>query len=290
MNIAINAITLAHIDRNAPVGIFDSGLGGLSVLRAVRTQLPAESFIYAADSRYAPYGQRDSNFIIDRTLTICEWLATQGAKVLVIACNTATVGSIALARTKLLIPIIGVEPGIKPAVLQSRSHVVGVLATQVTLMSALFQALCTRHDADCRFLCQPGYGLVEAIERCDIGSPQLRALLRRYLEPMLEAGADTLVLGCTHYTFLNTAIRKVVGKRMSLIDTSAAIARQLARVLRQYSLATSSIVPAALPRLCTTSNDGKQLRQMALTLLQIDVPIERVQIPSKHNTLISLSV
>ncbi|SEI37781.1 glutamate racemase [Paraburkholderia diazotrophica] len=271
---------IPSLDPRAPVGIFDSGLGGLSVLRAVRAQLPSEAIIYVADSLYAPYGERDDDFIADRTLAIGEWLVAQGAKALVVACNTATAQSIALVREKLPIQLIGVEPGVKPAALQSRSRVAGVLATQVTLRSARFQALLERHAADCRFLCQPGHGLVQAVERCDIGSAELRALLESYIQPMLDAGADTLVLGCTHYPFLDAAIRDIAGDRLALIDTSIAIARQLERVLDQQGLRPPER-DAAQPRFCSTS-DGAHLRQLAATLLQIDAPVERVHIPSRR--------
>jgi glutamate racemase len=264
---------------HAPVGIFDSGLGGLSVLRAVRAQLPDESIIYVADSLYAPYGDRDDDFIAERTLAIGQWLVSQGAKVLVVACNTATAQSIAMVRERLPIPLIGVEPGIKPAASQSKTRVAGVLATQVTLRSARFQSLLERYAADCRFLCQPGHGLVQAIERCDVGSAELRALLQGYLQPMLDAGADTLVLGCTHYPFLDAAIRDIVGERMTLIDTSIAIARQVERVLDQNTLRAAAGVTADLPRFCSTS-DGTHLQQLAATLLQVDAPVERVVIPS----------
>jgi glutamate racemase len=267
---------------SSPVGIFDSGLGGLSVLRAVHAQLPVESIIYVADSLYAPYGERDDDFIADRTLAIGEWLVAQGAKALVVACNTATAQSIALVRERLSIPLIGVEPGVKPAALQSKARVAGVLATQVTLRSARFQDLLTRYAGDCRFLCQPGHGLVQAIERCDIGSPELRALLESYLQPMLDAGADTLVLGCTHYPFLDAAIRDIVGDRLTLIDTSVAIARQLERVLDQHGLrAAGGPDTAALPRFCSTS-DGTHLQQLAATLLQLDASVQRVHIPSRR--------
>lgn len=271
-----------NVTAASPVGIFDSGLGGLSVLRAVRAHLPAESIIYAADSLYAPYGERDDDFIADRTLAIGEWLVAQGAKVLVVACNTATAQSIALVRERLPIPLIGVEPGVKPAALQSKARVAGVLATQVTLRSARFQDLLVRYAGDCRFLCQPGHGLVQAIERCDIGSTELRTLLAGYLQPMLDAGADTLVLGCTHYPFLDAAIRDIVGDRLTLIDTSVAIARQLERVLDLNGLRAAGGADAtALPRFCSTS-DGAHLRQLAATLLQIDAPVERVHIPSRR--------
>ena len=273
-------LTAAHM----PVGIFDSGLGGLSVLRAVRTLLPNEAIVYAADSLYAPYGERDDDFIADRTLAVCQWLVSQGAKVLVVACNTATSQAISMVREKLPVPLIGVEPGVKPAALQSKTRVAGVLATQVTLRSARFQALLERYAADCRFLCQPGHGLVQAIERCDVGSAELRALLDGYLQPMLDAGADTLVLGCTHYPFLDTLIRDIVGDRLELIDTSVAIARQLERILDQQGLRAAPPAPGEtipLPRLHSTS-DGAHLRQMTSSLLNLDVPVEQVLIPSRR--------
>jgi glutamate racemase len=272
---------LTSLDPRAPVGIFDSGLGGLSVLRAVRSQLPDEALIYVADSLYAPYGERDDDFIADRTLAIGEWLVGQGAKALVVACNTATAQSIALVREKLPIQLIGVEPGVKPAALQSKSRVAGVLATRVTLRSARFQGLLERYASDCRFLCQPGHGLVEAVERCDIGSPELRALIESYLQPMLDAGADTLVLGCTHYPFLDAAIRDIAGDRLTLIDTSVAIARQLERVLNQQGLRSPARDAVPQPRFCSTS-DGAHLKQLAATLLDIDAPVERVHIPSRR--------
>ncbi|SOE67545.1 glutamate racemase [Burkholderia sp. D7] len=278
---------------NAPIGIFDSGLGGLSVLRAVRAALPDERLIYAADSLYAPYGERDDDFIADRTLAICEWLVSQGAKALVVACNTATSQSIAQTRERLAVPVIGVEPGIKPAAITSQTRVVGVLATAVTLRSARFQALAERHTADCRFILQPGHGLVQAVERCDTDSPELVALLRSYVQPMLDANADMLVLGCTHYPFLDQAIRSIAGDRLTLVDTSVAIARQLERQLDSFGLRA---VPAQaqdqvqdqtqaqaieLPRLYSTS-DGQALRQLAASLLGLDVAVEHVVIPSRR--------
>jgi glutamate racemase len=272
--------SVSNAGSHAPVGIFDSGLGGLSVLRAVRAQLPDEAILYAADSLYAPYGERDDDFIADRTLAIGEWLVKQGAKALVVACNTATAQSIALVREKLPIPLVGVEPGVKPAALQSKTRVAGVLATQVTLRSARFQALLERYASDCRFLCQPGHGLVQAVERCDVGSDELRALLRGYLQPMLDAGADTLVLGCTHYPFLDAAIRDIVGDRLMLIDTSVAIARQLERVLEQHGLRAPPQGAGSVPPRFYSTGDGTHQQQLAATLLHIDTTVEQVSIPS----------
>ncbi|MEK7892338.1 glutamate racemase [Burkholderia contaminans] len=265
----------------APIGIFDSGLGGLSVLRAVRAQLPDESFIYVADSHHAPYGPRDEAFITERTLAIGQWLAREGAKALVIACNTATARAIATVRELLSIPLVGVEPGIKPAAALSASGVAGVLATQSTLNSPRFQALLDRYGAGRRFICQPGHGLVEAIERGDTNSPALRALLDSYLQPMLDDGADTLVLGCTHYPFFAETIRDLVGDRMTLVDTSDAIARQLVRVLDERNLRAPAGTRAAPPRFCSTS-DGRQLQVLASTLLGLAAPVESVTISSPN--------
>lgn len=273
--------TAAATHAAAPIGIFDSGLGGLSVLRAVRAHLPGESFIYVADARYVPYGERDDAFITERTIAIGEWLVGQRAKALVIACNTATAQSIAAARERLAIPVVGVEPGIKPAVQQSASGVAGVLATQSTLRSARFQALLERHGAGCRFICQPGHGLVQAIERGDTGSPALRALLADYLHRMLDEGADTVVLGCTHYPFLIATIRDIVGDRLSIVDTSDAIARQLVRVLDQHDLRAPDDTRAAPPRFCSTG-EGRQLQALASTLLALDAPVESVIVPSPN--------
>ncbi|TAM48885.1 MAG: glutamate racemase [Paraburkholderia sp.] len=268
---------LASPGNQAPIGIFDSGLGGLSVLRAVRAQLPHEALLYVADSQHAPYGLRDNEFITARTLAIGKWLVSRGAKALVVACNTATAESIALARAQLSIPIIGVEPGIKPAASQSASRIAGVLATQVTLRSERFRALIERYAADCRFICQPGHGLVEAVERCETDTPAVRALLASYIEPMLTAGADTLVLGCTHYPFLDAAIREIAGSRLTLIDTSVAIARQLERVLDANGLRAPAGELAPPPRLYSTG-DGAHLHRLASTLLGLTTPVERVTI------------
>ncbi|WP_250501918.1 glutamate racemase [Caballeronia sp. AZ7_KS35] len=274
----------AASDASAPVGIFDSGLGGLSVLRAVRAILPHERLIYVADSLHAPYGERDDDFIVDRTMAIGEWLVGQGAKALVVACNTATAQSIALVRERLPIPLVGVEPGVKPAAAVSKSRVVGVLATAVTLRSARFQSLLDRYAGDCRFICQAGHGLVQAVERCDTSSPALMALLERYIAPMLDAGADTLVLGCTHYPFLDRAIRDIAGERLQIVDTSVAIARQLDRLLDAHALKNLGAPSDDMPRFCSTA-DGESQRQLAAALLQLDAKVEHVDIPSRRTRL-----
>ncbi|MHA6845669.1 glutamate racemase [Ralstonia syzygii] len=259
----------------APVGVFDSGLGGLSVLRAIRAELPAESLLYLADSRHAPYGEKSPQFIAERTLRVCGWLVGQGCKALVIACNTATAQAVHLLREQLAVPVIGVEPGLKPAVATSQSRVVGVLATESTLRSDKFARLLGNVSGDCRVLCQPGYGLVPLIERGDTHSPAVRELLQAYLQPMLEAGADTLVLGCTHYPFLQDAIREIAGDRLTLIDTGHAVARHLGRTLAATQLQATSA--AASPRFLSTA-DVLPLQAMVAALLGEAPMAQRVDI------------
>ncbi|KWR92134.1 glutamate racemase [Cupriavidus sp. IDO] len=260
----------------APIGVFDSGLGGLSVLREIRALLPHESLLYLADSKYAPYGEKPEKFVEARTLQACEWLIGQGCKALVIACNTATGHAVELLRNRLPLPIIGVEPGLKPAAAASRSKVVGVLATANTLKSAKFARLLASLDGESRFICEAGLGLVSLIEQGDTNGPAVRERLDAYLTPMLEAGADTLVLGCTHYPFLSDTIRAMVGDQLALVDTGSAIARQLARKLMEHALSAG---PDAIPqdRFVSTKN-AEHLRAMAAALLQVDARSETVVI------------
>jgi len=260
----------------SPIGIFDSGLGGLSVLREVRALLPHESLLYFADSRYAPYGEKPERFVEARTLQVCEWLVTQGCKALVIACNTATMHAVQTLRERLGVPIIGVEPGLKPAAAASRSKVVGVLATANTLKSAKFNRLLTSLGNESRFLCEAGIGLVPLIEQGDVSSETVRQKLNTFLTPMLEAGADTLVLGCTHYPFLSETIEDLVGNRLALIDTGVAIARQLARKLAEFGLASSPDAQPAMRYLST--KDAAHLREMAAALLHVEANAETIAI------------
>jgi len=211
----------------APVGVFDSGVGGLSVLHHIREALPHEDLLYVADSSHAPYGIKTQAQIQERSLLLAEFLLSQGAKALVIACNTATAAAAALLRERFDIPIVGMEPAVKPAVAATRSGVVGVLATSGTLQSARFAALLESYGQGVRVVTQAAHGLVECVERGEVDSPETRELLWKYLEPLLQEGADTVVLGCTHYPFLRPVIESLVGGRVAIIDTGAAVARQL---------------------------------------------------------------
>ncbi len=220
----------------SPIGVFDSGLGGLSVLRAIRASLPAEDLVYVADSGNAPYGDRDARFIADRAVAVTQFLVARGVKAVVVACNTATVIAVHRLRECFALPIVALEPAIKPAVACTRSGVVGVLATPRTLASPSVARLCERHGHGVKIILQPCPGLVEQVERGELASEATLALLRRYLDPLMAAGADTLVLGCTHYPFLEPAIRAIVGPGPAILESSAAVARELRRRLVGLSL------------------------------------------------------
>ena len=244
--------TIDVIDENAPVGVFDSGVGGLSVVRAIRQTLPDESLLYCADARYNPYGDRSEAFVIDRTIAIGQWLVSQGAKAVVVACNTATTIAVRALRDALDVPVIGVEPGVKPAAASSRSGVAGVLATAGTLRSSSFQRLVREYAGGTRLICTAGHGLVEAIESRDLDSPALRARLLDYLLPMLDAGADTLALGCTHYPFLSPLIETLTQGKLRIIDNGTPVALQLGRRLDTHGLRART--PSTALSLCCTGD------------------------------------
>ena len=251
------------------IGVFDSGVGGLSILDEALQQLPHHNYIYFADSANAPYGDKPPQWIAERSLQICRYLMEQDCSAIVVACNTATAEAIATIRSTLDIPIIGVEPGIKPAAMQSQNGIVGVLATEATLNSDKFNALLATLPEHCQFIKQAGAGLVPLIEAGLIETPEMQALLRSHLKPILDQGADTLVLGCTHYPFLKKMIRAVVGDSMTLIDTSDAVVRQLLRQIHQQGLIVSSKHSPTLSLLSTANADI--LEAMAERLLHRDL-------------------
>lgn len=211
------------------IGVFDSGVGGLSVLRHIRQALPNERLIYVADSGHVPYGDKPPEYIEQRSLAIARFLIEQGADAIVIACNTATATAVAALRSQFSIPIIGMEPAVKPAVAATRSGVVGVLATTGTLESARFAALLERYAGKVEIVTQGCPGLVEQVERGDLAGLESRMLVERYTAPLLARGADTLILGCTHYPFLAPLISEVAGSDVVLVDTGEAVALQLKR-------------------------------------------------------------
>ena len=211
------------------IGVFDSGVGGLSVLQHIRHTLPHERLIYVADSGHVPYGDKSPAFIETRSLAITRFLISQGAEAIVIACNTATAAAAHSLRVKFnKMPILAMEPAVKPAIAATQSRVVGVLATVGTLESAKFAALLERYRGwKVKILTQGCPGLVDQVEKGELDTERTRELIVRYTRPLIEKGADTLVLGCTHYPFLAPLIHDVVGENIALIDTGAAVARHL---------------------------------------------------------------
>jgi glutamate racemase len=228
-----------------PVGVFDSGVGGLSVLREIRRELPYENLIYVADSAHAPYGDKTSQFIEARSTAISDFLLKQNAKTIVVACNTATGAAIASLRAHFpALPIVAMEPAVKPAVNHTRTGIIGVLATQRTLASHNFGKLFQRFGAEVKILSQACPGLVEQVETGDLTGPKTRQLLEHYLLPLLQQGADTIVLGCTHYPFLAAQIQAIAGPSVAVIDSSPAIARQLKRRLSEVGLLANGSLPS----------------------------------------------
>jgi len=221
---------------DAAIGVFDSGVGGLSVLRAVRARLSAENLLYVADSQHMPYGERDPEYITNRCIAVARFLHRQPVKALVVACNTASVVAIQTLRDLLDIPVVGIEPAIKPAASMTRSGVVGVMATSRTVESPGVKKLCELYGQNVEIVLTPCPGLVQTIERSELTEPTTRELLTRFVSPMIEAGADTIVLGCTHYPFVRDVIQGIVGNAVTVIEPGAAVARQLDRRLEELDL------------------------------------------------------
>jgi glutamate racemase len=233
---------MAHLPQiiDAPIGVFDSGIGGLSVLKHIRASLPNEDLLYFADSGNAPYGGRPEAEIVERSQAIAEFLMQYNAKALVVACNTATAAAIQALRARYpTLPLVGVEPGLKPASALTGTGTVGVLATKRTLASEKFKLLHQQISAatNVRFLVQPCIGLADQVEKGELHSAETAALVRTYIEPLIEQGADTLVLGCTHYPFVRPLIEEIIGRITSrpimIVDTGEPIARQLVRLLTE---------------------------------------------------------
>ena len=214
-----------------PIAVFDSGLGGLTVLRALRGRLPREDFFYFADTRFLPYGDRSEVFLKERGVLIAEALARRGAKALVIACNTATAAAAEAIRAATALPVVALEPGVKPAAALTKSGVIGVLATTRTLESERFQRLVGNHANHLRVVGQACPGLADAIESEGADGPAVAALLNRFVAPLAAAGADVVVLGCTHYPWVAEAIARRMPDGVTLLDNGEAVARQLERLL-----------------------------------------------------------
>ncbi len=223
--------------KNGPIGVFDSGVGGISILREIRKQLPAEDLIYFADSAHCPYGIKPVDEIRQRTLEVTDFLVDLGSKAVVVACNTACEAGLDRIRAKYPeLPVVGVEPAVKPAHQVTRNGKIGVLATHLTLHGERFSNLVAKYATGVEVFTQPAPGLVELVEAGKLDTPETKTVLHKYLDPLLEKEIDTLVLGCTHYPFLFPAIQSICGDRITVLDTGMAVARQTQRILDEYSL------------------------------------------------------
>lgn len=257
-----------------PVGIFDSGVGGLSVLREIRRELPREDLLYVADSGYAPYEDQSDEMIEKRAIAIAQFLVSESAKAIVVACNTATGIAIDALRSRFSVPVVAMEPALKPAVLNTRSAVVGVLATRQTLSGSKFSRLLVAYGADVQILQQPCPGLVEQVEKGDLSSQATRSLVEQYVGPLLTKGADTLVLGCTHYPFLIPVIRAIAGPSVTIVDPSAAVARELRRRLQVSELLSRGAQPGT--ERVWTSGSVEKARYVVAQLWRNDVDVQGV--------------
>lgn len=257
---------MSPLAATAPVGVFDSGVGGLSVLREIHAQHPAEPLIYVADSGHAPYGDKPVDFIEARAQRLIEHLQACGAKAIVVACNTVTGLVIERLRQRHpQLPIVAIEPAVKPAAQATRSGVVGVLATRRTVASPGLARLVDTYAQGRRILLQACPGWVELVEQGLLDGPQTEAAVAAYVEPLLAQGADTLVLGCTHYPFLAPVIQRLAGASVRIIDPAAAVARELGRRLQHAGLAAPAGGPAASVTFWT-SGDVQQAARVMQTL------------------------
>ncbi|TDT38728.1 glutamate racemase [Maribacter spongiicola] len=222
------------------IGIFDSGIGGTSIWGEIQELLPNENCIYLADSKNAPYGEKSKERILELSIKNTEYLLSQGCKIIVVACNTATTNAIDYLRANYNVPFIGIEPALKPAAINTKTKIVGVLATKGTLSSSLFHSTSKNHAAGITVLEQRGTGLVEMIENGNLQSDELYQLLEGYIKPMLEKGMDYLVLGCTHYPYLIPLLKKMLPENVTIIDSGQAVARQTKTVLEENELLTGA--------------------------------------------------
>lgn len=224
------------MEKQKSIGIFDSGVGGLSIGRAIKNLLPEEDIVYFADIEFSPYGNKPQNIINQRSEDIVNFLIKQNCKIVVVACNTATVNSISNLREQVSIPLVGVEPAIKPAALSSKSGVIGVLATEQTIESDSFKLLESKyaHHVEIKTKACPKF--VSLVENLNHNSQEAAEAAEQYIRPLLQQGSDQIVLGCTHFSFLTPAIKEVVGEGVNIIDTAIPVAMQVKRVLEKLNL------------------------------------------------------
>ncbi|MBA2363336.1 MAG: glutamate racemase [Chloroflexia bacterium] len=261
---------------NAPVGVFDSGLGGLSVLREIQRLLPAEHMLYYGDSGHCPYGGRSPEYILGRSAAVTQYLVQRGAKIIVVACNTATSVCIPQLRARFRVPIVAMVPAVKPAAAATRSEKIGVLATPRTVTGESLAALIREHARDTEVYPVPAPGLVELVEAGCLSGPEVEDALRPLLEPLMARGVDTVVLGCTHYPFLGNVITDLAGPDLAIIDSGEAVARQTRHVLADRGLLRSGIGEGSLELF--TSGEADHVSAVASRLLGKPVTVTHVDV------------
>lgn len=255
---------------NSSIGIFDSGIGGTSIWREIHKFLPHENTIYLADSKNAPYGPKGKERITELSVKNTELLLAKNCKIIVVACNTATTNAIKHLRNTYNVPFIGIEPAIKPAALQTKSNTIGILATKGTLSSDLFHKTSDLYANGVKIIEQVGEGLVPLIENGQIESPEMEELLKKYLEPMLQANIDYLVLGCSHYPYLIPKLQALLPKHIKIIDSGIAAARQTKAILAQHNLLNTSKELGN----CTFYSNGNP--EILTDILHSDFPVAKL--------------
>lgn len=264
------------------IGLFDSGVGGLTVLRAVARELPSLDLVYFADQKYCPYGPRPAAAIRARSGTITRFLLDRGSDAVVVACNTASAAALYdLRDTFPDIPIVGMEPAVKPAARASHSGKIAVLATRGTLQGELFARTRLQYANEVEVFVRYPEDWVARVEHGDVDSPETEASVRRVVEPLLEAGVDEIALGCTHYPFLEPLIRKIAGEGVAVIDPSDAVARQTARVLAERDLPMTAVQPGA--QTFYTSGDPAEFSRLLEKLLGKRAPAQSVLATPEFN-------
>jgi glutamate racemase len=266
---------LPNQTKESIIGVFDSGVGGLSILQSLYHLLPNQPILFVADQAHVPYGPRPLDQVREFSVAITEFLLSQGAEIIVVACNTASAAALTYLRNKFPhIPFVGMEPAVKPAAEQTKSGVVGVLATPATFQGALYASVVERFASHVTILQNTCVGLVEEIEAGDLNGTKIRAILENALNPMLDAGIDTVVLGCTHYPFAIPLIQEITGPNVRVINPAEAVARQTKRILEKYGTPAAAQTPATPT--CYSSGDPQALKTLSGLLLEHEVNIDKV--------------
>lgn len=253
-----------------PIGILDSGFGGLSVFNEVRKLMPTESVTYFGDNAWCPYGARKADEIQNRVFTITDFLLEKGCKIIVIACNSATIAAVEAARATYPVPFVGMEPGVKPATVITKSGTIGILATEASLAGEKFHKLLTTHGAGVRAITRPCPRFVELVETGNLEGPEALSIVEQETRPLLETGADVLVLGCTHYPFLRPLIQEVAGENVHILDTGAAVARHTQSLI-EHNASTGS-----QPKYDLITTGNLERLQTLFPSLCPDTPLELV--------------